>query len=553
MKFLFKFIFLPILTILAIPILFLALTYKSVDIPNEYDATGPANLSEMVTTSLDSFLTDTDSTSEVALSLAQDETNVMIKNMVFIPMNANYLDGSGGENDEYVIKTENYGLQGAWIRFEDDLLEVEAGAHVFFAGISFKTRLLLAFNLDVSTEEIILTLDKLTIGNLGLAWAFPVADWLVETIVKQDIASLINEYLGGLGTFDVGERSVTLDIQSLVEEQITDPQEAALVNSLLAFLDANEMLDVGFSKDNGFSASLALGKAYDDSIPYVLSSPIATDAELHSILQAQASTLLMSVLTTETAPYISFDELTLNQMMEYMMRDSFADPTYLFSTVLFDHYEMKTLIPYLAMSDDELTFNIPLTLIDTAETSHEFKTIIKINAIPSVEGPNLVIELNSLTAGEVVVGEEHIINILTLLGENNALVQDGNIVIEDFDQELSQVGMSLEDVAVVSSRLRLYVGLGTTPIEDIQNTINTVLDGFDYSGYGPDLGNDIDNLQSVIADPNATPEDIENALQTVLEDIDDLTPAEQEALFNSLSTDLENAGLSIEDILGVMP
>ena len=553
MKFLFKVIFLPILTILAIPIIVLALMYKSVDIPNEYDATGPANLSEMVTTSLDSFLTDTDNTSEVGLSLAQDEANVMIKNMVFIPMNPDYLDGLGGENDEYVMKTDYYGLQGAWVRFKDDVMEIEAGAHVFYAGITYKTRLLLAFNLDVSTQEVVLTLDKLTIGNLGLAWAFPVADWLVETIAKQDISSMINEYLGGLGTFDVGERSVTLDIQSLVAEQIDDPQEAALVNSLLAFLDANDMLDIGFSETDGFSASLALGKAYDGTAPYVLATPITLDSELESILESQAATLLMSVLTTTTNPYISFDELTLNQMMQYLMKDSFEDPTYLFSTVLFEHYEMKALIPYITMIDDELIVNLPLTLIDTNEPTHEFKTIIKISATPSVEGPDLIIGLNSLTAGEVVVGEEHIANILTLLGENNTLIQDGNIVIEDFDQQLSQAGMSLEDVAVVSGMLRLYVGLGTTPIGDIQDTINSVLDGFDYSGYGTDLGDDIDDLQNVILNPSSTPEDIENALQAVLDDIDDLTPAEQEALFNDLSTDLQNAGLSLEDILGIMP
>ncbi len=560
MKFLFKVIVLPILIILAVPATILALMYKSVDIPvSEYATDGPADLTEMVTTELDTFLTNTNSDSEISIGLEQAEANTMVKNMIFLEMNPDYLDGSGGDNDSYVEKTEYYGLQGAWVRFNEDVVEIEAGAHIFVAGITYKTRLLLSFNLDVSTDEVVLTLDKLTIGNLGLAWAFPVADWLVKTVAQQDISAIINGYLGGLGTFDVGSRSMTMDIQSLVDEQITDTQQSALVNSLLAFLDANEMLDVGFSEGE-FSASLALGKAYDGSDPFELSAAekINNQADLQSILEAKASTLLVSVLTTTSNPYISFGELTLNRMMEYMMRDSFTeDPNnlgsyYLIKTPLFETYEMTALIPYLSMIDGELTVNIPLTFVDTENTTHEFKTIIKIAATPSIDGSDLVIALNSLTAGEVTISEEHIGNILTLLGDND-LIQDGNIVIEDFDQELQQSGMSLEDVEVVGDKLRLYVGLDdANQLSDIQDTVTTVLDDFDATGYG-DLGTDIDNFLATITDTGSTPEEVEQAVEDMLEGIEELSDEEQEQLYTELVQDLEDSGMSLEDILGLLP
>ncbi len=554
MKFIFKVIILPILIVLAIPVTVLALMYKSVDIPvDEYATDGPADLSAMVSSEIDTFLTNTSRTSEVSLGIEQEEANTLVKNMIFLEMNPDYLDGSGGENDEYVEKTEYYGLQGAWVRFEEDVVEIEAGAHVFVAGITYKTRLLLSFNLDVSTEEVVLTLDKLTIGNLGLAWAFPVADWLVTTITQQDISGMINGYLGGLGTFDVSTRSMTMNIESLVEEQLSDPQQAALVNSLLAFLDANDMLDVGFSEGE-FNASLALGKAYDDATPFTLSPAqrITTAADLQSILEAKASTLLVSVLTATEHPYIAFEELTLNRMLVFMMEDSFADPDYLFSTVLFEHYEMKAFIPYLTMLDDQLTVNIPLSLYDTDELTHEFKTIIKIDATPSIDGSNLVIDLNEITAGEITIGEENIGNILTLLGDND-LIQDGQIVIEDFDQELQQSGMSLEDVAIVSSKLRLYVGLdNATLLSDIQDTVTTVLDEFDASGYG-DLGTDIDDLLGAIGDPGSTPEELEDAVQDVLDTIEDLTDQEQQDLLDDLVAGLDTNGTSLEDILGLLP
>lgn len=555
MKFIFKVIILPILIILAIPAIILGLMYKSVDIPvDEYTTGGPADLTEMVTTQLDAFLTDTNSDSELSIGLEQEEANTMVKNMIFLEMNPDYLDGSGGVNDEYVDKTDYYGLQGAWVRFNEDIVEIEAGAHIFVAGITYKTRLLLSFKLDVSTDEVVLTLDKLSVGNLGLAWAFPVADWLVKTIAQQDISAMINGYLGGLGTFDVSSKSMTMDIQSLVDEQITDPQQSALVNSLLAFLEANDMLDVGFTEGE-FSASLALGKAYDDTTPFVLSpaEKITSSTDLQTILEAKASTLLVSVLTTSTNPYISFGELTLNRMMEYMMRDSFADPNYLLSTELFEHYEMKALIPYLTMGDTSLTVNIPLAITDTLDTSHEFKTIIKIDATPSIEGSDLIISLNSLSAGTVTIGEENIGNILTLLGDND-LIQDGQIVIQDFDQELQQSGMSLEDVSVMNSRLRLYVGLDDANLlDDVQDAVDTALDDVDFNDYGSGgaaLGDDIDDLQTLIDSGTATQEDIDAAVEDVMDSLDNLSDEDQAQLLDDLAGSLEGSGLSLDDILG---
>ncbi len=559
MKFIFKVFILPILVILAIPVTILALMYKSVDIPVEdYTTTGPANLTEMVTTELDSFLTNTNSASEISLGLEQSDANTMIKNMVFLDMNPNYLDGSGGDDDQYVQKTEYYGLQGAWMRFQDDIVEVEAGAHVFVAGITYRTRLLLRFTLDVTTENVTLTLDKLTIGNLGLAWAFPVADWLVKTIAQQDISAMINEQLGGLGEFDVATRSVNIDIQNLVDEQITDPQQSALVNSLLSFLEANDMLDVGFTEGE-FSASLALGRAYDDTDPFTVGNQrITSDQELQDILESKASSLLVSLLTTDTDPYISFGELTLNRMMEYMMRSSFTEDIdnpgtyYLLKTELFEQYEMKAGVPYLSMLDDQLTVNLPLSLYDINDNTKEFKTIIKIDASPSIDGSNLVIALNSLTAGEVTIGEDNIGNILTLLGDND-LIQDGQIVIENFDQELQQSGMSLEDVSVMNSRLRLYVGLDDANLlSDIQDTVTDVLDAFDASAYG-DVGTNIDDLLADLSDPNATQEDLDAAVEAVISSIDELPDEEQEQLFSDLAQDLVDSGMSLDDILGLLP
>src|SRR5690554_3139530 len=555
MKFLFKVLVIPILSIVAIPLITLAVLYKSVDIPvDDFTSDGDTVLiADMVSEEMDTFLESNTNESEITLGIAQKEANLLLKEQ-FTSMNASYLDEDATDDlKNYVIKEDMYGYQGSWVRFIDDKVEIESGAHVFVSSFTFKTRLLITFELEASTEEIILTLDKLTIGNLPLAWAFGVADWAVTQITGNDLSEMINSQLNGMATFDPTTREIKVDVQTLVDSQFEDdPQQAALVNSLMAFVDENELLEIGFT-EGSFDASLALGKTKDDSPRFELddNDKIVDDADMQSMLESKATALILSTLTTTTNPYIEFDQLTLNRVLEYMLREQQVSPGVIQEVVLFEDYQMNAYVPYITMDGEEFMVNIPLRIFEIAEPTKEFVTIIKIDAAPSMSGSDLVITLNELSAGEVTVSNEHVANILTMLGDSDLIV-DGQIVLKDFNQQMNQAGMSIDSVVVLNSKLRMYVELSDSiPLQDIQDTIQDVLTGVnDNPDIPAEVGDAIDDVLDSLTDPSGDPE---QAVEDFLDTFEGLDDDEQQAVYDALVDEFENTDYSLDEILGLLP
>ncbi len=555
MKFLFKILVLPVLSMIAIPAVTLGIMYKSVDIPvDEFTSEGSTVLLiDMVTEEVDTFLESSTSESMITLGIAQKEANLLLKEQ-FVSINESYLDENATDDlKNYVIKEDSFGYQGSWVRFIDDKIEIESGLHAFVSNFTYKTRLLITFELQASTEEIVLTLDKLTIGNFPLEWAFGVANWGITQITGNDIEETINNQLDGMATFDPDKREIRVNIQSVVDAQLKDnPQQAALINSLMAFIDENELLDIGFT-EGSFDTSLALGKTKDDTPRFVLNeaSKIVDDADMQSMLESKATALILSTLTTTSNPYIEFDQITLNRVLEYMLRDQQVSPGIIQEVVIFEDYQMNAYVPYVTMDGTEFKVNIPLSIFEIADPTHEFATIIKIDASPAIVGSDLVITLNELSAGEVTLTNEHIGNILTMLGDSG-IISDGQIVIKDFDQQMNQAGMSIESVEMVNSRLRMYVVLSQTiPLQDIQDTIQDVLDTVsDNPDIPVEVSDAIDDVLESITNPEADPEQAVEDFLTTFEELDD---EEQQAVYDALVAEFENSEYSLDDILGLLP
>ncbi|MFU8793053.1 MAG: hypothetical protein ACNA7K_03425 [Acholeplasmataceae bacterium] len=555
MKFLFKIIVLPIITLLFFPVLFFALTYKAVEIP--YDEFEPSaqvvSLTDMVYEQLDVFLEDNTSESVITLGIPQASANQML-GAQFREMNAFYaLDTAPTSDDkDYVIKEPMFGYQGSWMRFEDDVVEIESGLHVFVPNVDFvyKTRILIAFKLDVSTEEVVLVLDKLTLGNLPLAWLFGPVSWAVEQITGTSLSDLINAQLGDVATFDVAKREIRLSVDDLLTQQAeNDPESAALLDMLTRFISENDLLDIGF-EDEQFAANLALGKARDDQAPFTLPANliINNEAELQSILAAKASTLLFSTLTLEAGenPFIELDALTLNRVFDYFLADQIVAPGIIQQIDLFEKYTLSAYVPYVTM-DGDFIVNIPLTLRSIENPTHVFATIIKIQATPEMSGPDLRIVLEELAMGEISLGAEDIDLVLTLLGDTG-FIEDGALVIKDFDAQMQQAGMSIIDAAMVNNKLRLTVELSSElPLEDIQGLIGDVLDTISSNpDLPPELAESIDDvLDSLLSgDPDA----IDQAVENLLSELEGLDDQAAEDLLNDLIDALGEEGSDFDDL-----
>lgn len=554
MKFLFKVLVLPILTIIAIPLIFALLLYKSVDIPvaDFTSDTATATFEQMVVEQLNLFLEDHDEDSAVSLGLTQKDVNLMLKD-AFSQQNPRYMDASAPDDEKnYVLKEDAFGFQGAWVRFEKDYIEVEAGIHIFISSFTYKTALLMRFKVEADTEEIVLTLSKLNIGRLPLAWAFGAADWAVGKITGNGIDDLINSNLGGIATFDPKTRKIVVNVDAALDSQDDmEPDQRAMISTLLAFVRENELIDFKV-EDQSLSVALNLGKLSDRTAPYTLlpSQKLASEDDLKDMMESRLTAFVLSSLSSSN-PYLDLDELTLNKIIEYMLRDQQASPGVIQEFALLEDFNMVLYLPYIKIIDNKLEVHIPLRIVSIADGSHYFQTILVIDGVPSMNQKDLVVTLGELKAGLVSLSSEHMANLMTMLGDSE-LFDDGKLVIKDFDQQMNQAGMSVESVGIVNQKLRMYIELNTAiPLQDIQDEINSVLGSIVNDPNLPDdMGDAISSFLDEIAVPNGDPE---QAIEDMLDAFAGLDEQEQQAVFDILAEGLDNSSISLEDLLGLAP
>ena len=599
MGFLFKLFILPILLLIGIPLALVGAMYKSVDIPvDEFTSgTGQVNFEEMVVEEIDAFLLDATPTSTFDLEINQETVNQLLLTQ-FQEMNPNYLvDTATDDEKNYVLKEEMYAYQGSWVRFkEGNVIEIESGLHAFVGGFTFKTRLLLSFILEIDTEEIVLTLDKVTIGNVPLAWAMTAASWIAERVTGQNLEELISEQIEGIGTFDPIERKVTVEVDALLNSFLDENDEnKPLIDALLQFIGENELIDIGFD-DEVFAAKIALGKIIDETEPVVLANEdkIIDDAHMQTILTSKASTVILSSVTGED-PYIKLDDFTLNRVFEYFMRPNLTVNGYVTEVDLMENYKAYIYVPYVTMEEDMIV-NIPLQIVDINDPSKVLPSIIKIHAIPEIIGSDLLFHLKGLDAGELSLSEEHIGLILDVLGENE-LIEGDSIIIRDFDQMMDSTGINIVGSEIKNLHLYLYIQLNlfedlgnveelaTAALELVQgnpdlppelaDSIQAVIDNIDNPEVIDELINEmvgemIETSITLITESENIPEELSTALTEVTESIDDpealdeaitevmtviegMDEAEQEALFTELTAALGDTGMSYEDLLGLLP
>ena len=553
MKFLFKLIVIPVLSLAAVPAIFLGLTYRSFTIPyDDFEGANTVSLVDMVYEEVDNFLVDNNTDSTIGLHWTQQNVNSLLKE-AYVSMNSLYLSDTATEDEKnFVVKEEMFGYQGSWVQFSEDTIAIESGLQVFVKGFTYKTVVLISFNLTIDTEEIVLTLDKLDVGNLPLAWTFSTASWAAEQVMGQDIQTIINEQLGGIATFNPETLEIRLDVQAAVDEALSeDPQTSDLVNSLLQFIAQNDLLSIKFTEGE-FNVDLALGKLRDATTPFMLDDAdrIITEDDLNAIMASKASSLVFSTLATTAYPFVELKELTLNRILEYFMRDSLVSSGVLQQMTIEERYSITVYAPYIIMNDN-IVVNIPILIEDVNNPENNFPTIIKIAATPEIDGSDLKIVFNDLTAGEISLSEEYITNILALLGDS-AFIVDGAFVIEDFDSLMSQAGMGLQSVQVVGDKLRLYVILNESiDLVEVQDLVTDVLlDIVDNPEYSDEFNGAIHDVLDSVSNPLV---DSDEAVENLILVFDTLTDTEQTAVYEDLLTAFEGTDYDLDYILGLLP
>jgi DNA-directed RNA polymerase specialized sigma24 family protein len=117
---------------------------------------------------------------------------------------------------------------------------------------------------------------------------------------------------------------------------------------------------------------------------------------------------------------------------------------------------------------------------------------------------------------------------------------------------MNQAGMSIDNVEVLNSKLRMYVELSDQiPLGDIQDAIEGVLDGIsDNPDIPAELDDAVDDVLNSLTDPSGDPE---QAVEDFMETFEGLDEEEQQVVYDALLDEFENSEYSLDDILGLIP
>ncbi|HLT00518.1 MAG TPA: hypothetical protein VK005_03400 [Acholeplasma sp.] len=542
-KFIFKLVGFLILLSVLMPIILLVIMYKGYEAPKDDFANATStSFEEIAATQLDEFLSDQNATS-FNFTFNQANANAALK-AIYAAENPNFAsdDPNVPESEKkYAIPFADYGgLKGVTIGFADDQVTIEAGVEAGMSNIYYQTTIKIVFTVSIEQAEVNgatqneyrLTIKDISIGNLPILWMYDFANWTYGQISGSDLNTLIGTMVQDFGYFDLNTKSVwiyTEDLINLIKAE--DGSNEAMLEALFGFIDDGDLLDTVFSEGEG-GLSIALGQMRSTKIQYVLTSQLQNDADVETMFTGQLTSLLISSLGGSGTLNYDMHEMAFNQLLDYYVGDSMNITQTL---ELGAHvYEISTQPIFGKFEDGKVHFTVIMTLAKQGDATKYFKTDFTLIATPSVSNDkeDLVFTIDEISIGDgILIDSTKVAVILNLIGENEIIV--GNqIILADFLGEFASQGVSVEDLLVVGNYLRFELvptGANAQILADLQDAIQNALDNVLAD---PDYANVQDAFDNFLADP-------ENSdVSEILDSMNDLTPAQQQALFDALYGEL---------------
>lgn len=534
-KFIFKLIGIIVLILTILPIVLLIMMYSDIS-PNEdtYPAT-TISFTDVAADRFDDFLAD-DQTEAIELIFSTDEVNASIKTLL-LESNPNFMSTDPNvDNDDktYATKIANIGYKGSWIEFIDDGFTLISGIDLDLGFMKYKSGIKITFELNNDEDTYSFKLKELKIGNLQTLWMYNIADWIVG-LTKNDLTEIIQEQLP-FGVYDGKEKTLTVTSQELIDLIVKDEDPNKIViETLVDLVTQNELLAFNFESTAG-GLNLNLGLARSSKTKPVITNPIETQNDLNSLFQGQLVNLLLANVNTDGKVYLDLTETMINQVVDYYVGDS-LDISYelpLGNKV----YVVESSGLFVELADGEFAATIIISLYDKDNPANLFKTHFKLITTPIVSGKDLMLEINDFELGDNIDVPDNIGAILSLLAESD-IISDGTIIIEGFFEALLVDDIAVENVFVLNGFMRFELGITNSVINDILDEIQTHLnDALDQlETLYPELSDSIDELLT-----NQNPQDLINQ-------IGEMSPEEQEQIFEELQDILGVLGVDLNDLL----
>lgn len=515
----FKIILKILISILIIPAIFLAFLWKPVSVPKDDYSSGVVTIEDTVTNSVDTFLEEEIDRKPLNLTLSSKVVNNELRKQLLDQFN------SSTTNLDYVYEDGIVNFQGAWIDYEEDVLNIRAGVHLDLKFMIYKTSVLLKFKV-VDTDGIVeLKLTKFNLGNIPLAWASSFTAGILKKTVDIDVEQMVADQVGSIGEFNLKERSLKIDLRKIAQKDDTNKE---IIEMVINLIYSEDLVDFGINEvDELYQLGLKLNiDQLEDKTPaFILNTldriktPVEFEQYLMATLNIDTTNILTTLLTDK--PQFTLTELDLNKVLDYFITESMQLSTegLLQEMKIYEHYEMKVLMPYIEVDDAETSINIPIRLGKIG--GNEFMTTIRLVTDISILDKDLMFDIQSVRFGDLLIEGSYIETIIGLLGTSGNLNNDGTkIVFKDFANNFAQYGLSFNAIEVISDELVIsYEIAGVT--DGLAN-----IDDFLSTPLPPNV---VDDINAVLTDPSD-----EAAINDLVSSIGDLTPEEQEEILQAL-------------------
>lgn len=522
MKIVFKYILLPILISLIIPVIFLVAMYQPMDpYYKDNDQLETLVFEEVISDGFEMYAQVNESETPLSFSINENQVNQYMFD-VLKSTNASF-----DTTQIYVIEEAQFGYAGSWFLFEDDAIELVSKLDVFvIPNFNYQTSLRIVFDIDFDGDIMTLQIKNIYIGNLPILWMLDVAVFglnLAGIDLVEEISNLLNQF----GTYQHEEKILSLSVSNVLSQQMNDNETSEFITVLLSNLQQNDLFEIE-SEASSLSFVIHLEKLSDLSEPIdmlqfsdIQSFDQATTQLFESINYIE---LFQSVVTRDenVSTYaISINENDINPLLFVATHDLFP--------ILFDvsGFRIEMQHPYVEINN-EILLIVPLRLFDE-NNNVVFQTIIQLETELLFENNQSVMSLNGLSIGDSDFDQDFVHQILNLA---QLPVENNTIDISDIMSILTNQ-LPIETISTQGENLVLEVEAATLiPLETQLDDIELIVDALsDIEALPDDIQASLDDIVAAIqTNDSAAINDAFEDFSEIYDALDDTMRSEIESI-----------------------
>lgn len=461
-------------------------------------------------------------------------------------------------------------IKGVWVLFDENQLILNANGEVQYNdGFTYKSKLSLYFDIEDREDAYYFAFDKVTIGRLPLGARFfarvldAAEQFTGETLTETDTLPI--------GEIDLDNFSVTIPKQEIVDSVRNDSEmeNSEVVAELLSIIFDNTLLSFAF-EENEFNFTLKsslflndpetavpsnIQAIYDSEEPFNLENYLTTRLEEFVLSQALINDGIFrineDIFNTLIASNVNLEDFTFEQSYENpegvtetvsggikgIWIDIESESIFLYILIQFE--DVKSLVTLeLGKIESEDAFTLVYEVVefsvgkDASETSEDYLSITEFDVFIEAIKDNLENDFLSVnTSNQFVVGGPSLETML-----NDLLLESG---------------ISLNDIDVVNNAIALTLELDESLqsiFDDVSSAINTVLENETIitsveealaesdSEEAAEVVEAVTNIQNKLENQETiTEEDV----STLIDEFTDLTPEEQQNVLNAIQEDID--------------